>query len=60
MKKLNALDRADIMRLAAETGLDARTVKRAVEHGIDSLRAEVDKTRLREAANKLSLKLIHR
>jgi hypothetical protein len=45
------------MRLAAETGLDARTVKRAVEHGVDSLRAEVDKERLRAAAEKLSLKL---
>ena len=57
MKKPNALDRADIMRLAAETGLDARTVKRAVENGVNSLRAEVDKQRLRAAAEKLSLKL---
>ena len=45
------------MRLSAETGLDARTVKRAVEHGVDSLRAEVDKERLKAAAEKLSLKL---
>ena len=58
MKKPSALDRADILRLSAETGLDARTVKRAVEHGVDSLRAEVDKERLRAAAEKLSLKLL--
>ena len=57
MRKSNVLDRADIMRLSAETGLDARTVKRAVEHGVDSLRAEVDKERLKAAAGKLSLKL---
>ena len=50
-------DRAGIMRLAAETGLDVRTVKRAVEHGVNSLRAEVDKERLRAAAEKLSLRL---
>jgi hypothetical protein len=55
MKK--EMERADIMRLAAETGLDARTVKRAVERGIDSVRAEVDRVRLKAAATKLGLKL---
>ena len=39
MKKM--IKRADIMRLAAETGLDPRTIKRAAEHGIASVRAEV-------------------
>jgi hypothetical protein len=51
------IDRRDILRLAAETGLDPRTVKRAVERGIQSLRAEVDRERLRAAATKLELKL---
>lgn len=49
------IDRAGILRLAADAQLDPRTVKRAVEHGIDSLRAEVDRSRLREAANRLGL-----
>lgn len=57
MAKKAVLERPDILRLAAETGLDVRTIKRAVEHGIGSLRAGVDKERLRAAAKKLSLKL---
>ncbi len=56
MKKTE-IDRGDILRLAAETGLDARTVKRAIDRGVDSIRAEVDRTRLREAAGKLGLTL---
>ena len=52
-----ALDRSDILRLAAETGLDVRTVKRAADHGIGVLRVEVARDRLRAAANKLSLEL---
>jgi len=56
MKKTTTLlDRADILRLAAETGLDVRTVKRAVDRGIESLRAGVDQERLRAAFAKLNL-----
>lgn len=55
MKK--TLSRADILRLAAETGLDVRTVKRAVDRGVESLRAEVDRERLKAAAEKLGVKL---
>jgi len=54
---VKSLDRRDILRLAAETGLDARTVKRAADRGVDSLRAEVDRERLRAAAAKLKLTL---
>jgi hypothetical protein len=54
MKKI---ERADILRLAAETGLDVRTVKRAVDRGIDAIRAEVDRDRLKDALSKLGLKL---
>lgn len=56
-KKPKMIDRADILRLAAESGLDVRTVKGAVENGVDSLRAGVDRVRLRQAAEKLSLKI---
>jgi hypothetical protein len=49
------VDRTMILRLAAESQLDPRTVKRALESGISSLRAEVDKARLRDAAKKLGL-----
>lgn len=41
-----------ILRLAAEAQLDPRTVKRAVEHGLASLKAAVDKDRLTIAAKK--------
>ena len=51
------IDRADILRLAAEAQLDPRTVKRAVEHGISSVRAEFARERLRIAAEKLSVAL---
>jgi hypothetical protein len=53
------IDRADILRLAAETGLDVRTVKRAVDRGVASVRAEVDRERLKQAADKLNLRLRH-
>jgi hypothetical protein len=51
MKK--ELDRADILRLAAQAQLDVRTVKKAVEKGVMSLRAGVDRDRLRVAAKTL-------
>jgi anti-sigma regulatory factor (Ser/Thr protein kinase) len=51
------IDRGDILRLAADTGLDPRTVKRAIEHGVDALKAEVDRTRLRDAAKRLGVAL---
>jgi hypothetical protein len=51
------IDRSDILRLAAESGIDPRTVKRAIDHGVDSLRAEVDRQRLRDAAAKLELNI---
>jgi len=51
------LSRGDILRLAAEAQLDPRTVKRAAESGIASLKAEVDRTRLKAAAQKLGLKI---
>jgi hypothetical protein len=56
MTKQN-VDRATILRLAAESGLDARTIKRAIDRGVDSLRAEVDRDRLRAAARSLKLSL---
>lgn len=51
------LGKKDIMRLAAESGLDPRTVKRAVENGVDSLHAELDRERLRAAAKALKVAL---
>jgi hypothetical protein len=51
------IDWPDILRLAAETGLDPRTIERAVDNGIDALRAKVDRERLKAAADKLRLKL---
>jgi len=55
--KKTDIDGVTIRRLAAAAGLDPRTVKRAVNHGIDSLKAEVDRERLREAATKLDVRL---
>lgn len=53
--KRSPIDRTAILRLAAEAQIDPRTVKRAVENGVASLRAEVDRQRLREAAKRLGL-----
>jgi hypothetical protein len=53
----STLSRTDILKLAAESGLDPRTVKRAVDRGVDVLRAEVDRERLRAAAVKLGVRL---
>jgi hypothetical protein len=57
MPTKNEMSRADILKLAAEAQLDPRTVKRAIERGIESLQASVDKDRLRVAAHKLRLKV---
>lgn len=54
---MNKIDRSDILRLAAESGLDVRTVKRAVDRGVASLRAGVDRDRLKAAATKLGVRL---
>ena len=49
--------RGDILRLAAASELDPRTVKRAVERGISSIRADVDRQRLVRAAEVLRMEL---
>jgi len=46
------IDRRDVLRLSAETELDPRTIKRAIERGIESMKTETDRRRLREAAAK--------
>lgn len=51
------ITRADVLRLAAEAQLDPRTVKRAVERGIEKMQATVDKERIRAAAVKLRIKI---
>ena len=52
-----SVDRLTIMRIALEAQLDPRTVKRAIENGIDSLQSDHSKARLREALKKLKVKL---
>ncbi len=47
--------RADILRLAAESGLDVRTVERAVAGGVNMLRAESSRARLVAAIGRLKL-----
>jgi hypothetical protein len=47
------IDRPMIARIALEAQLDPRTVKRAIEHGIDSLQSDHSKARLRAALKKL-------
>ena len=51
------ISRQQILKLAAESMLDPRTIKRAVDFGIGSMKSEFDKQRLREAAEKVGLKL---
>lgn len=55
--KKSEIDRNAVMKLAGESGLDPRTVERAVKRGVDALRAGVDRDRLRAAAEKLGLEL---
>jgi hypothetical protein len=55
--KAITLSRVDILRLAAEAQIDPRTVKRAIDHGVDALKAHVDRDRIRVAAKKLGLVL---
>ena len=52
-KPPTVLDRPTIMRIALEAQIDPRTVKRAIEHGIDALRSDHSKARLRDALKKL-------
>ncbi|HXB28063.1 MAG TPA: hypothetical protein VNV25_25260 [Gemmatimonadaceae bacterium] len=47
------LDRPTIMRIALEAQLDPRTVRRAIDHGIDSLQSDHSKARLRSALKRL-------
>ena len=47
------LDRPTIMRIALEAQLDPRTVKRAIEQGIDSMQSDFSKARLRIALKKM-------
>jgi hypothetical protein len=48
-------DRPTIMRIALEAQLDPRTVKRAIENGIDAMQSDYSKARLRDALKKLKL-----
>ena len=47
------LDRPTIARIAVEAQLDPRTVKRAIERGLDSMQSDIDRARLRGALKKL-------
>jgi hypothetical protein len=51
------ITRFDILRLAADAVLDPRTVKRAVDRGLESMKSDRDRTKLREVAAKLGIKL---
>lgn len=57
MRMKHTVTRADVLRLAAEAQLDPRTVKRAVERGVEKMQATVDKERLRAAATKLKIRI---
>ena len=49
------ISKSTITRIALEAQLDPRTVKRAIEKGIDSLLSDYARTRLRAALKKLKL-----
>jgi hypothetical protein len=50
---MESIDRLVIQRIALEAQLDPRTVKRALENGIESLQSAFSKARLRDALKKL-------
>lgn len=51
------LSRSLLLRLALESELDPRTIRRALRDGVSSLRAEASRERLTRAAKKLRVKL---
>jgi hypothetical protein len=51
------IDTQTIARLAVEAQLDPRTVKRAINNGVGSLKSGFDRERLIAAAKKLGVKL---
>jgi hypothetical protein len=51
------LSKQDILRLAAESELDPRTVQRALSQGLGALKSERDRVRLRAAAERLGIAL---
>jgi hypothetical protein len=51
------LKRRDRLRLAGEAELDPRTIERAQVEGVQSIRSESDRERLRKALRRLHLEL---
>lgn len=45
--------RRTILKIAVEAELDPRTVQRALEHGVNQMKSEYDRDRLRACAKKL-------
>lgn len=52
------VDSPTIARIALEAQLDTRTVKRAIEFGVDSMKSDFAKARLRAALKKLKLEAV--
>ena len=48
-------DRITIMKIALEAQLDPRTVRRAIESGIEKIKTDFGKARLRDALKKMKL-----
>jgi len=54
-RRVVKLSRWEVYRLAGEAALDPRTIRRAVERGIDTMKAAYDRAQLRAAAAKLGI-----
>jgi hypothetical protein len=52
----SAIDKAVVLRLAADAQLDPRTVERAIREGLKALKSGFARERLRIAAEKIGLK----
>jgi hypothetical protein len=52
------VDKSTIARIALEAQLDPRTVKNAIERGVDSVKGDFAKKRLRAALKKLKLEAV--
>jgi hypothetical protein len=57
-QQVRGISKADALRLAAETGLDPRTVMRAARLGLGQMQAKASREKLRAAAVKLKMRIV--
>lgn len=57
MHAMPTVDKQTVAKLAAEAQVDKRTAQKAVDNGVDSVKGDFVRDRLRKAAKKLGVSL---